>query len=399
MYPVYRGMVDGLSSGDIAGVRSLYADPAVGEIPAWWTDSAIGATGSASHRDDRFTIQAGGRDIWDAADELRFVWRPLHGDGDIVARVDSLAGTHRWSKAGVMIRASEAPGSPHAFALVSRDKGVAFQRRRSADAISFHTDGGAGAAPLWLWLSRRGARVDAYAASDHGAWRLIGSDIIALGATALAGLAVTNHDAAGTATAVFSHVAVTAAAAPPWTGQDVGAVGRAGSWSAAGPRLHVRGAGADVWGAADAFQFVWQPLDGDGEIVARVARVQYTRSWAKAGVMIRDGLEPGAAHAFMLASAGKGYAFQRRPLAGGPSFHTAAGAGRAPGWIKLQRSGDLFRAFRSVDGVTWTLVGSETIPMGRRVLAGLAVSSHTTGAVCEAIFENVSVGRGFSPAP
>lgn len=57
----------------------------------------------------------------------------------------------------------------------------------------------------------------------------------------------------------------------------------------------MRGAGDDVWDRADALHFVWQTIDGDGEIVARLLSVTQTRSWAKAGVMIRGGLERGAA--------------------------------------------------------------------------------------------------------
>jgi regulation of enolase protein 1 (concanavalin A-like superfamily) len=146
-----------------------------------------------------------------------------------------------------------------------------------------------------------------------------------------------------------------------------------------------------LWDAADAFQFVWQPLSGDGEIVARVAGVQYTKAWTKAGVMIRESLDPGSPHAFMIVSAGKGYAFQRRVVSGGLSDHTPAGTGTAPHWVKLTRSGDLFSAFHSADGVTWTLAGSEIIPMGRAVMAGLAVSSHTSTAASQAVFESVRI--------
>jgi hypothetical protein len=395
MYPVYRGIVPGLSRTDIAGIRSLYAAVNDAAIPPGWQAGAIGGDvrGSVTAHDGTFTIEAAGRDIWDTADEFRFAWRTLAGDGDVIARVDALSGTHRWSKAGVMIRADDTPGAPHAFVLVSAARGLAFQRRRAANGTSVHTDGGPGTAPQWLWLSRRGSLLRAYAAIDGGEWRPIGSDAIALGTSVLAGIAVTNHDVAGTATAVFSNVTVTAVPQPAWSNADIGAVGRAGSTVVTAARVHLTGAGADIWNQADAFQFAWQTLDGDGEIVARVASVQFTKSWANAGVMIRDGTGPGAAHAFMLASAGKGFAFQRRVAADGITAHTSGGAGTAPGWLKLQRSGDRFNAFRSADGVTWTLVGTEIIPMGRQVLAGLAVSSHNATLLCEAVFDSVSVQK------
>ena len=41
----------------------------------------------------------------------------------------------------------------------------------------------------------------------------------------------------------------------------------AGTWSGTAARLRVRGAGADIWDRADAFNFVWQPAHGDVDIV------------------------------------------------------------------------------------------------------------------------------------
>jgi hypothetical protein len=255
--------------------------------------------------------------------------------------------------------------------------------------LTVSTDGIPGAAPYWLWLSRRGSIVEAYAAADGQAWRFIGSDTIALGTTAVAGLAVTSHDTTAVATAVFSQVSVTSA--PQWNSGDVGAVGLAGSWTPSATGGEVAGAGDDVWDDNDAFHFVWRTLSGDGEIVARVASVEYVRAWSKAGVMIRANLTPGSPHAFMLASAGKGYAFQRRAEQGGLTTHTSGGTGTAPVWLRLVRRGDTISAYRSADGASWIPVGSDTILMPHDVLVGLAVSSHTATALSRATFEHVTL--------
>src|SRR4051812_42983238 len=74
-----------------------------------------------------------------------------------------------------------------------------------------------------------------------------------------------------------------------WSTSDVGAVGSAtGSASGSGQSFTVTGAGADIWGTADAFRFVYTPLTGDGTIVARVTGVQHVADWTKAGVMMRE---------------------------------------------------------------------------------------------------------------
>ena len=59
-----------------------------------------------------------GTDIWGTADQFRFAYKSLTGDGSIVARVDSLANTDAWAKAGVMIRETLDAGSTWAYSLV-----------------------------------------------------------------------------------------------------------------------------------------------------------------------------------------------------------------------------------------------------------------------------------------
>ena len=68
----------------------------------------------------------------------------------------------------------------------------------------------------------------------------------------------------------------------------------AGSASATANSFSVTGGGVDIWGSSDQFQFVYQTLVGDGEIVARVDSLQNVNDWAKAGVMIREDLTGGA---------------------------------------------------------------------------------------------------------
>ena len=62
----------------------------------------------------------------------------------------------------------------------------------------------------------------------------------------------------------------------------------------------------------DAFHFVYQSLTGDGTIIARMASITNTNSWAKAGVMIRENLDANARHAMVVVTPRSGVAFQRR---------------------------------------------------------------------------------------
>ena len=178
-----------------------------------------------------------------------------------------------------------------------------------------------------------------------------------------------------------------------WASGDIGDVAAAGWATGSGSELAIGGSGADIWGSSDEFRFAYRTLTGDGSIVARVNTIDYYDAWSKGGVMMRESLSPGSAHAFMLASAGKGLAFQRRTSAGGGSSHTGAGGG--PGYyVKLVRSGNTFNAYASADGSNWSFVGGDYILMGSTIYVGVAVTSHADGAVAGAGFSGVEVVDG-----
>ncbi len=177
----------------------------------------------------------------------------------------------------------------------------------------------------------------------------------------------------------------------PWTSADVGNPAVPGRASESSGTFSVTGSGADIWGASDQFHFLYQAVDGDVEIVARVESIEFMHRWSKAGVMIREQLTPGSSHAYMLGSAAKGWAFQRRPAGEGISVHSEGPLTNPPGWVKLTRSGDTFTAYQSSDGSNWGVVGSETIAMARTVYVGLAVTSHSAEMLSTATFTNIVV--------
>jgi hypothetical protein len=174
-----------------------------------------------------------------------------------------------------------------------------------------------------------------------------------------------------------------------WADADIGAVGSSGGASSSSGTFSVTGAGADIWNTADAFNFAYKTLSGDGQLVARVASVENTAAWAKAGVMIRNTLNANSAYALMLVSAGKGMAFQYRTAAGASAAQAAQVSGAAPMYVKIVRSGTTISGYTSSDGSTWTLQAHVTISMNSSVYIGLAVSSHTTSEACTATFDHV----------
>jgi len=85
-----------------------------------------------------------------------------------------------------------------------------------------------------------------------------------------------------------------------WQDRDIGAVGVAGSASFANGTFTVNGAGSGTLGTTiDGLNFVYQPLSGDGSIVARVLTANGSGT-QEAGVMTRETLNAGASNAHML---------------------------------------------------------------------------------------------------
>jgi regulation of enolase protein 1 (concanavalin A-like superfamily) len=178
---------------------------------------------------------------------------------------------------------------------------------------------------------------------------------------------------------------------PAFQSSDIGPVAAPGSFSEAAGTFTLRASGADIWGTSDQFRFAYRSLNGNGEIVARVASVTNTDPWTKAGVMIRESLTANSKYAFAMVTAGNGVDFQRRLTTGGAAgvSGTSDSVTRAPYWVRIVRTGDLFQGYVSANGTTWTLRGSATIPMATAYI-GLALTSHSNSSLATATFTGVA---------
>src|SRR5208337_2861484 len=96
-------------------------------------------------------------------------------------------------------------------------------------------------------------------------------------------------------------------------------------------------------------------------ILARVTSVQDINAWSKAGVMVRDSLNPGAANAFIAVTPGNGVTFQYRVNDGAACSNMTVSGLAAPSWVKLVGSGGVYSGYYSANGTSWTLAGSATL--------------------------------------
>jgi hypothetical protein len=129
------------------------------------------------------------------------------------------------------------------------------------------------------------------------------------------------------------------------------------------------GSGTDIWGNSDEFHFAYKELSGAGAIIAKVESVENTDPWAKAGVMIRDTLEPDSRNIALLVTPENGVRFQYRSRTDSSTDRKFAEGITAPQWVRLERTtGGLVRAFYSADGSAWTLLNMSVVSMDMPVL-------------------------------
>jgi glucose/arabinose dehydrogenase len=239
------------------------------------------------------------------------------------------------------------------------------------------------------------------------------------------GSAITDSFTTTAASQTFTadYDAVTSTLPAPWQTADIGAplVPGATDYSASDGTFFVDGAGADVFGAHDQFRYVYQTLNGDGTIVARVLYQTNSSPWAKAGVMIKQAAVAGSPFVDALVTPNVspntpningigcnpngcasplppitptvGYGLRMQYTTTGSQSVTAPVSGFSfPNeWLKLTRVGTTFTSWYSTDGVNWIRIGVTHLTMTNPVTIGLFVTSHNIGQTSTVAFDNVSV--------
>jgi glucose/arabinose dehydrogenase len=180
----------------------------------------------------------------------------------------------------------------------------------------------------------------------------------------------------------------------PWRTTDIGKHNLFGNASITSGTFTLSASGRDIYNNDDHFRFVYQPITGDCDIRARVTGLTNTNAWAKAGVMIRETLQPDSKNATTLITPSGSTSFQRRLTTTGTTTANNSSAA-IPAWVRLVRSGGTFSAYTSMNGSTWTPLGSPvTVSMSSTAFVGLVVTSHNSNALCTATLTNVSVITG-----
>lgn len=196
-----------------------------------------------------------------------------------------------------------------------------------------------------------------------------------------------------TATWLFAAIRITAATLDlrTLTSSDIGAPVIAGNSTLSGQTLEALGAGTGVGPRTDQFQFAAIRLTNDFDIKFQVSALANIDALTKAGLMVRESLEPNAPFAAIFTSpSAAGIHLQSRATASGnTTIFGNAPANLPNSWLRLQRTNDLFIGFASHDGIHWFQVGATAVTLADSYV-GFAVTSRSTNSLTRALFQNVA---------
>lgn len=190
-----------------------------------------------------------------------------------------------------------------------------------------------------------------------------------------------------------------------WKYADIGSMPSTVSAKYFNGSYTVKGAGSDIYGTSDKFNYLFRELTGNFEMTVRIINQQNTNPLAKAGIMIRESIAANSRNVFAFISPGTGgnenCYYQERTSIGGATARSGAYASSSayPYWLKLVKSGNTYISYRSTNGTAWTVMyANRTVVMGNNVMVGLAVNSMNNSIASETVFDNIAFTLTDSPS-
>jgi alpha-D-xyloside xylohydrolase len=159
-----------------------------------------------------YTVQGSGGDIQGSSDQFHFASVNWTGNGIFIARVADLTNTNPWTKAGLMVRASQnGAGDINFLEAITPGSGSTAQSRTTTNGGTTWSQTTGLAAPYWVKIVKSGTTYTAFHSSGGTTWTQEGSSsTLTLPTTFYVGLALTSHSDGQLATAHFDNVTFTA---------------------------------------------------------------------------------------------------------------------------------------------------------------------------------------------
>jgi regulation of enolase protein 1 (concanavalin A-like superfamily) len=144
-------------------------------------------------------------------------------------------------------------------------------------------------------------------------------------------------------------------------------------------------------GVNDSFNYIYQPFTGDGVIDARVVSTTAPNPQERAGVMMRETLNPDSKSISNTINTKRtGAIVSYRATTGATTTTVWTNNIAAPYWVRLERKNNEFISSISKDGKSWSQTAKATIAMPKTIYLGLAAAGYNPSTMQTAVFDNVS---------
>lgn len=155
----------------------------------------------------------------------------------------------------------------------------------------------------------------------------------------------------------------------------------------------VEGGGRDIWGGLDQFAYLNQEVENDSYLSARILYQTNSDPWAKTGLMFRESSAPDSKFVMVCITPGNGVSMQWREKTGESCSKKDFPAIALPYYLKLQKKGSSFQAYKSENGNSWDLLGNVSLKdtFEQKHLAGMSVCSHSSHSLNYSEFDKVEI--------
>lgn len=173
---------------------------------------------------------------------------------------------------------------------------------------------------------------------------------------------------------------------------DVGGPAIKGSSEFSGGQYRITGSGINIWAKQDQFQYVWREIAGNFTVTATMRFLGHGNEHRKAGIMVRQSLDPDATYADVVIHGNGMPGLQWRSKQGeDTNTFDLPFDGPATFTVKLVRTGVRIYMYIAKGGAEPSEIAHTEVTFRSPVLVGLAVCSHQADASDTVVFSDVSV--------
>jgi hypothetical protein len=159
----------------------------------------------------------------------------------------------------------------------------------------------------------------------------------------------------------------------PWMEMPIAKLGTAPiKWESR--RLTMEDSFGNLWSQADGFRYVFQAINGDGSIAARMEKFDASNEEAAAGILLRENQPTSRCKGAFLGAARDGLQFRRcenywqEPVVWDDKA-------TPPCWLKLSRYGNDVKAYVSDDGKDWKRIAAAVMELPKEMMLGFVIGS------------------------